>query len=453
MSKFFSLKYILGFTISAIYFNFRVLNVFLVIPFFDEYDSPAYFKWELYPSFRTHGITSLYYLIDNEFVICIIQAIIGSLVWIYLWFIFQDLIKNKSLKVVFTFLFYLLGSSSVIIEQDSSLLSESLSLSSTLFLIGISIKIFITSKRPRNLDFIFFGFAIIWFASTKSSNSLITPLLLVIYALSLRLLTKINLKYGLVLGVSVIGLFFFINALSSDITKTLTTSGTINNRLIFNEKWKDNLIKSDYPVEAIQVFQNYSKQNLGIPPDQAVVNLPQFKKWWNGGGDSYLLKFTLTNPDYAFVAPIALPLFSENLNYRKSLLSGWSQGTDRTEEYSGFRNSQAIRTFFWPDEPEKAYLVLAISFFMIGFSFMIFVFLNKSREFYLFLIFILLTVIWSYLNWWFGSKPSDMARHNLSAAVVFKVIPILMLVLSIEYLISFKNMIFLKRTGVRTSSD
>jgi len=453
MIKFLSLKNVVGFTLAVVYFGFRVMNVFLVTPFFDEYDSPAYFRWKLYPSFRTHGITLLYSLINDEFIICLIQAVIGALVWIYLWFIFQNLIKNTSVLIIFTFLFYLLGSSSIIIEQDSSLLSESLSLSSTLFLIGVSIKIFINLKSPTNLEFILFGFAMIWFASTKSSNSIIAPLLVIIYLLSLKTMKNRKLKFALAFVFSILSLFFFINAMSSDITKTLTTSGTINNRLIFSEKWKDRLLNSGYPVEAIKIFNDYSKENLGIPPDQAVVNLPQFKKWWDSGGDSFLLRFTLTNPDYAVIAPVALPLFSEKLNYRKSLLSGWSQGTDRTEEFNGFSNSRAHRTWFWPDEPEKAYLSLAISFLIVGISLSLFTFLNKSREFNSFLIIILLTVIWSYVNWWFGSKPSDMARHNLSAALVFKVIPIFMITLSIDYLIKFKDVIFLRNAGVRTSLD
>ena len=72
----------------------------VVKPFFDEYDSPAYFKWQIYPSFRTHGITSLYSTINDEFLICLTQAIIGSLVWIYLWFNFQILIKNRIIIIL-----------------------------------------------------------------------------------------------------------------------------------------------------------------------------------------------------------------------------------------------------------------------------------------------------------------------------------------------------------------
>jgi hypothetical protein len=49
-------------------------------------------------------------------------------------------------------------------------------------------------------------------------------------------------------------------------------------------------------------------------------------------------------------------------------------------------------------------------------------------------------LFWSYLNWWFGSKPADMARHNLSAAILFKLIPLISLTLSVDKLTMRKKM-------------
>ena len=426
-------------TISLLYLLYRVYIASSVVPFYDEFDSPEYFKWNLFPSFRTHGITLFFSLIKNEFYISIFQSVVGALVWIYLWISILKLIQSKLLMLIFTFVFFILGSSSVVIEHDSSILSESLALSSTIFLIGSVFNIYSNRNKINWKSYLIFGIAIIFFASTKSSNSIIIPLLLLLYILKLKSLE--SKKFQIFFGSFTVffGVFFFLNALSSDITKTLTTSGTINNRLIFNEKWKDKLLDSGYPVKVFSIFQNYSEKNLGLPPDQAVVNQPEFKDWWKNGGDSFLLKFTIANPDYALIAPVALPLFSDELNFRKSLLSGWSQGTELTSEYAGFKGSKAIRTFFWPDEPEKAYLVLSISFFILGLAYLIFTYTVNNRYFYLFFYIILITVIWSYINWWFGSKPADMARHNLSAAVILRLIPIIAFTLSVEKVIEFKS--------------
>ena len=408
--------------ISTIYSVFRIVNATKVSPFYDEFDSPQYFSFSFFPSFRTHGITLIYSILKDEFLITIFQAFVGSLVWIYLWMSIIRLFSNKYLQVVFTFLYFVLASSSVVIEHDSTLLSESLAISSTIFLFATSIEYFLGEKKYSQKSIYFFGLGILWFLSTKSSNSLIFPLLgsiLIITAFQKLKYRKLVLS-GLIF--IIFGLFFLANSLASDITKTLTTSGTINNRLVFVDSWKNELLDSGYPERAFSVWNDFSQDNLGLPPDQAVVNLPEFKTWWKNGGESYLLKFTLSNPDYALLAPIALPIFSDDLNFRKTLLSGWSQGTDLTSEYKGFNKSLVTRTLFWPDEPEKAYLAFSIALFITGISLLSLLIMNYSKEFNLIIVSFGLILIWSYLNWWFGSKPVDMARHNLSAAVMLKVI-------------------------------
>jgi len=427
-------------SIALLYLLFRVANAYLVTPFYDEFDSPAYFKLELYPSFRTHGITLFFTLIKDEFLISIFQAIVGSVVWIYLWISVIKILNSFLSRIFFTFFFYLLGCSSVVIEHDSSILSESLALSSTVYLIATAINFYISEGKKQGFSIINFGVAIIWFSSTKSSNSLLAPLLILIFTWAIIKYYK-NVYY-ILFGVIIfiLGTFFFVNVLSSDITKTLTTSGTINNRLIFAENWKSQLVESGYPEKAFRTFEDYSKSNLGLPPDQAVVNLAEFKHWWKNGGDSFLLSFTAKNLDYAILAPVALPFFSEDLNFRKSILSGWSQGTDLTDEYRGFQNSILERTLFWPDEPEKAYLALAISVFILGVSLLLLNASGRTVEFSFFVQIIILMLFWSYLNWWFGSKPADMARHNLSAAILFKLIPLISLILSVDKLTIRKKM-------------
>ena len=426
--------------ISTIYSVFRIFNATQVSPFYDEFDSPQYFSFSFFPSFRTHGITLIYSILKDEFLITIFQAFVGSLVWIYLWMSIIRLFSNKYLQVVFTFLYFVLASSSVVTEHDSTLLSESLAISSTIFLFATSIEFFLGEKKYSQKSVYFFGLGILWFLSTKSSNSLLFPLLgsiLIITAFQKLKYRKLVLS-GLIF--IIFGLFFLANSLSSDITKTLTTSGTINNRLVFVNSWKNELLDSGYPERAFSVWNDFSQNNLGLPPDQAVVNLPEFKTWWNNGGESYLLKFTLSNPDYALLAPIALPIFSDDLNFRKTLLSGWSQGTDLTSEYEGFNKSLFTRTLFWPDEPEKAYLVLSIALFITGLSLLSLLIMNYSKEFNLIIVSFGLILIWSYLNWWFGSKPVDMARHNLSAAVMLKVISLFAVSIAIDKILGKRRL-------------
>jgi hypothetical protein len=425
--------------ISSVYFFYRVANSLIVDSLYDEYDSPNYFVLSFFPSIRPHGITIFYSIIKNESAISVFQASVGALAWLFLWISILLQTRNASLKFLFTILFFILASSSVVVEHDSAMMSESLSISATVFLFGSAINLRSKTTMESLNPIYIFSFGIIWFLSTKATNALLfVPLAIILVLVTYRKLSKTKF-FQLFFVFTLLGTFLFVSVLSSDGTQSLTTSGTINNRLVLVPEWKNQLIQSGYPLSALSIWESYSQQNLGMPPDQAVVSSPEFKEWWAKGGGSYLLKFTIKNLDYAIFAPLVLPMFSDNLNYKKTLLSGWSQGTDLTYDYSEFKNSLLKRTIYWPDEPEKAYLSLSITFLMIGISLLLFSKLNHTKEISIILITVILTIFWSYLNWWFGSKPADMARHNLSAAILFKIIAVYATSLSLDKLSTIRK--------------
>ena len=422
----------------VIYLIFRVKNVFLVTPFFDDYDSPAYFKFELFPSFRTHGITIIYSLIRDQFQITLFQAFIGSLSWIFLWKQLINSIENFLVKTLSSILFFSLGASTVIVEHDSALLSESLSISSMVILVGAAIKFL---RKTNKLNLILLGLAMVFFFSTKATNSLIAPLIIIpIIILKNKEYSKIfKLSFNSVLIISAI--FFFLNVNSSKVTESLTTSGTINNRLTIKDEWKKDLLESGYPARAFQIFKNYNAKNLGKPADQAVVDLPEFKQWWQKSGQSYLIEFTISNPIYAFIGPVALPLIDDKFTYRQTLLSGWSQGTHLSLDFKGFSKSKFSRTVFWPDAPEKAYLALGLFFLIIGISLIYLTIydLKLIPDFAIICIFYIF--IWSYLNWWFGSKPSDMNRHNLLAGVMIRILVIVLATRVLDVILKVRKIV------------
>ena len=252
--------------------------------------------------------------------------------------------------------------------------------------------------------------------------------------------------FGIIL---ILSIFSFVNSISSDVSKTLNTVGTIHNRLWIDDKWREKLLLSGYPKYSNDIWLSHGTNDLGTPPDQAVVNLFGYKKWWENQGENFLIKFTVTNPDYAILGPVALPLLNSNFTYKQTLLSGWSQGTDMTFEVPGFRNSVLQRTIFWPDEPEKAYLVLSLCFISIGLSLLVLV-KNKSESvFYLILISLFYVFLWSYFNWWFGSKPVDMNRHNLAAAVMFRLLAIFSIFYTIDLFIRQRLSILVRLNRAR----
>ena len=230
--------------ISIVYFTFRVANSLIVETLFDEYDSPNYFILSFFPSIRTHGITLFYSIIKNEIAISVFQASVGALAWLYLWQSILIQIKKISLKVIFSILFFILACSSVVVEHDSAMMSESLSISSTIFLFASAINLLSQTNNKSIKSVYVFAFGIIWFLSTKATNSLLfVPLTTILIFVAYRKLKKVKF-FKLFLIFSLFGFFLFISALSSDGTQSLTTSGTINNRLVFVSEWEDQLIRS-----------------------------------------------------------------------------------------------------------------------------------------------------------------------------------------------------------------
>ena len=92
---------VLNILVITTYVFFRIYNSLLVTPFFDNYDSPQYFKFSIFPSFRMQGITFFYSLIQNENGIVIFQTLIGIIVTIYLWSIINSTIHYNLLKFIF----------------------------------------------------------------------------------------------------------------------------------------------------------------------------------------------------------------------------------------------------------------------------------------------------------------------------------------------------------------
>ena len=144
----------------------------------------------------------------------------------------------------------------------------------------------------------------------------------------------------------------------------------------------------------------YHKYNINanklkiVENDQVNLIKPTF-------GNFAILDFTLNNPDYAIFAPFTLPLYSNELNYRKSIFSGWSQGTDLSTEFEGFKNTIFFRTLFWPDEPEFAYLLLGVILIFTSVCLSLFLKVNRKKLFFNFIMFLSIVTLEKGYNWLF----------------------------------------------------
>jgi hypothetical protein len=412
----------------------------------NAYDSPSYFKFELFPAFRMQLITIPYVLISDPEKIINFQTIISVVSWLLLalaivHFFSYSLVSFSSLPFIF-----ILATSSVVLEHNYILASESLNNSALVFLVAATLYYF---KVQSNSALLFISMAFVMVAGTKSAAAMaILVVALSFYLVLLFIQRKVDLKSLTIMSIFTLFITFFAaTALSSNITKTLTTSGTINNRIWVDENWRDQILKSGYPATARKIWETYSQKNLGSPPDQAVVDSPEFMQWWNSGGENFLNVFMLKNPSYTLVGPFCLPCLNENFKFEKTLVAGWGVGTSETWNYPSLSSIGLARTFFWPIKPEDSYFVIGLVSLAILTSLLFSIF-SKGRPasaliscYTLLMSFVL---SYSLISWWFGSKPVDMTRHQLGGALTLRILAIVSVVYIVGAVMQFAKSSFTK---------
>jgi hypothetical protein len=324
-----------------------------------------------------------------------------------------------------------LGSSSVVIEHNFMMTSESMNNAALIFFIANT---FIYFKKPSNYRIILLLISLVFLGGTKSASAIaiiLTAILFLFLAYPKIQLIKFKSIWPL-LAAAPIFVLFVATALSSDITKTLTTSATINNRLWHNPEWREQVKESNYPMELREVWENHKTKNLGLPPDGAVASTKEFSVWWNEeNGNNFLNIFTLKNPDYALLAPICLRCFDKSFNYSQTLIAGWAKGTNAIREYPELSGIEINRTLFWPMKPKEAYLLLGIGTVLISIQ-LLYIFLWSREEDIKIRNSLLLVTSYifafSYFSWWFGSKPDDVTRHLLAGALALRVMFVIVII-------------------------
>jgi hypothetical protein len=222
----------------------------------------------------------------------------------------------------------------------------------------------------------------------------------------------------------VINVFFILTATSTNISQVYTTSSIINERLWINSDWRQEIIDNRFPIQSRKIWESYRQVNKGLPPDQAVINSSEFQEWWSKNNDNYLFEFMLRNVDYSIVGPLCLPCLDGNYSFRTTILSGWSQGTNEVRNNTEMQELLSIRTFLWPERPERAYIVVlsfGILIFLYHFIGLFKLSLNDLRDTKVIGLISLYILIYSYISWWLGSKENDMTRHQLNGAVGIRI--------------------------------
>lgn len=398
------------------------------------YDTASYFDFSIYPAFRMQIISGIYTLINKYEYILIFQSIITFLTWIFLSFAILYFFKYSWGAIASLLILGAVYASSVVVEHNFMMTSEALNNSALGLFIGATL---IYTKKPDLSTAALFSISLFFMAGTKSASSVAALATFIVFVALVGFQKyRSSRKFYLLSTITLLILAFFIaTALSSDVTKTLTTSATINNRLWVNVDWREDVLKSGYPSSLRQIWESHKTENLGQPPDGAVVNADEFQLWWESAGKNFLNVFLIQNPDYTILAPICLRCFDSNFNFKDTLISGWAKGTTALLEYPELSEVDIPRGPMWPIETKYAYLFLGIMLLIVLIRLAESLVRRNSKnveilDFYLLTLTYLIT--YSYFSWWFGSKPDDVTRHLLAAAIGIRILFVVSLVRYLE---------------------
>ena len=407
-------------------------------PIIDPYDSPSYFNYKLIGGVRMPIISFIFTRLETFENITIFQSVISSLSWILLSLVIFTLKINRWVLFVFSILILSLGFSNQVFLLDGFINAESMNISALVLIIS---SVFLIIVKRKLSSYIAFILSITFYAGIKSINALSAVFLLILFIAFLFIIGETKSRVGLTLsavGVVLMSVFFFLFT-KVDATPILNTSALINQRIWNVDSWKSYTLEQGFPPQARSTYSRFKSRNLGIPPDAAVSIQPDYKKWFDESGNSFLVNFMIHNPDYTIFGPIALPIFEQKTYLSGTIWGGGATGILYDEIFNNeWFKSWPMNEIFWSLDRNSGYIKFSIFLVVIALSLVPNLFSkkyeNQLQKVIMFLLVMGLAL--SYLAWWFGSTPSDIGRHQFPFAIVIRIVFIFSLIYLTQILIN-----------------
>lgn len=393
-------------------------------PVIDPYDSPSYFNFKLIGGVRMPIITFIFSRLETYENIILFQSVLSSFSWIFLSQVIFALKLNRWLSLVFSILILSLGFSNQVFLLDGFINAESLNITALVLCIS---SVFLIIVKKNLSSFILFILSVTFYAGIKSINALSSVFLLILFMAFLFIVGETKRSARLTLsgvGIVLMSVFFFLFT-KVDATPILNTSALINQRIWNVESWKSYTLEQGFPPQARSTYSRFKSRNLGIPPDAAVSIQPDYKKWFDESGNSFLINFMIHNPDYTIFGPIALPIFEQKTYLSGTIWGGAATGILYDEIFNNewFR-SWPMNEIFWSLDRTSGYIKFSIFLIVIALALVPNLFSkkyeNQLQKVIMFLL--VMGLVLSYLAWWFGSTPSDIGRHQFPFAIVIRIV-------------------------------
>ena len=365
-------------------------------------DSALYFEFEFFKSVRMPGIVFPYMLLQNYEAITTFQLIFQCLAMIYFSTVIMITNKNLVLICLKIYVVFITTTNKFTTQWINTVMSESLTISATIFLIGTIILLF-HFPRSKNI-FIWTIFVILGFSSFKQ-GSVIIGIIIYLCVIYIFRGIKFKAKSIFIFLTTIILLYFLFLSFSVNNISSYNLVAILGYRVLSNPSWKSWFESQGLPTNFLGTLYEPETNNLNI---NGALGDSKIFDWISNFGMSTYLEFSLTHPNYLLLAPIYPKLLGNNHGFGSGLI--W--------------NNLLLENLVWGAQSRYIIVVLIIIMtliYIIGNSKWIF----KIRQIKADLFMICISIFWAYIVWQLA--PGDFTRTQFPSG--------LMLVISSAFLI------------------
>lgn len=359
-------------TLSFVSFFFaRFFAVYDAGAGFDFADTPSYFVFSLNDPIRMPFLTFVFSNIKFFGAITLIQVIVGSFAWIFLSLSIYFLLPK--FKYIGLLLILSLGITTPVVELDTLILSESLTITSLVLMMA---SLFIFLRKKSLLTAIFHILTVVIFSQMKQSSLYLAAAWLLIFLL-LFLFERRTLKERVVIiliSLLAFSNFFILFKITGEnlVHNKQLSSTLIIEKSFYTEELREFWISQGYPAEAFLV---YAGPPFDIPIN-TIRNLPSLKSWEKNTESNPSYRLLKKKPLFALVAPAFPEIFIDNYGYVNSVFPSFASGTQYVinQDFRDGRYPEAKKD--WITDWKLSFLFWWSNDFFLQKIILIFIFLN-----------------------------------------------------------------------------
>ena len=434
------INYFIGIIVSFLFY-IRFFNVLNTDVGFDKWDSPTYFKPTLNHPIRMPQISFLFTTIEYYGGIIIVQTLFSILCWALLIYSITKLIDNTYISIFGIALIFSLSISRPVVEHDTLVLSESLTIS---LLVGIVASLIIFLNNPNLFTSFMHCFFIFLFSGTKQSSAHLSALLSFVFLILVLKFVKIPKSHTIIIILASFNLVICLLSLSiarqnEEHDKNLAISNIV-------EKTYDDFKSQSWWLE--RGFPSIAYQLYSSPPFQTPVNMvrssPQVKAWEQFESHLPTEGYALSHPTYLLFAPLDPKNYINTFTDSESVIPALAKGTQVFENpnYTNLVSGEYVpsfleklnltRTFWWSTSSAVSKI------FLVSFLFVILVyqvrnlfkrFSSKQNLIINFYFGIFVLAVWAN---WHVSVAYELTRYIMPWAILLRIIFVFSIIVLIE---------------------